>query len=576
MKNNFFLERDFSRRLRKDSGFSLLELVVSVGVLLTLTVGGLLAYNGIINSARQAAVNNAAETVYNRAMIYKTDDKPGTTIQKAVDEWNEASGILPDQVAVANIVAGIGVNNEKIIVSATDLENDSFEIRATYGDRDVANKIEAVRTSPEYKVGNNGTGENDGDTDEEAPPVISLSGTILNYVCDSDYASVFPSPANDVRLDSSSVVRLTGEDGTEIESVGTPVSHTLKSGVSYELLISGKFVTLRGNECLRGVENIDNDSEVVQITQLGKNIVSVPAEIPDSVTRLNSVFQNSSLINDSNISSWNVDNVTDLSNAFRGTSAFNQSLSSWNTSSVNNMSYTFASSAFNNGDSDDNYEGSAPLQWNVSRVANMYGMFNGNHKFNQNLNSWNTGSVTNMSNMFSSQDGGNSNYISGFNNGESCRSGNGSLDWDTSSVTNMSSMFFLNMCFNQKIDSWNTGNVTNMASMFALNIGFDQPLNSWNVSKVTNMAGMFSNNGYLSATSATPKYNRFNQPLDNWDTSNVTNMSGMFYNNGRGGWGIAMRNDLTMWNVSKVTNHSNFIEPELERDKHWTSIPRFS
>lgn len=564
------------RSKSKDEGFSLLELVISVGVLLTLTVGGLLAYNGIIDSARQAAVNSAAETVYNRAMTYETDNKPETTIQTAVDEWNESSGILPDQVAVANIVAGIGVNNEKIIVKATVLEKRSFEIRAVYGDIDSANKIESVRTSPEYNTKNNGSSENDGNTDEEIPPVISLSGTILNYVCDSDYASVFPSPANDVKLDSSTIVKLTGEDGTEIESVGTPVSHTLKTGVEYKLTISGKFTTLRGNECLRGVKNIDNDSGVKTITRLGKNIVSVPKTIPSTVNNLSNAFQNSAVINDPNISEWDISGVTNLANAFRGAKSFNQSLNSWNTSNVNSMSYTFAGSAFNNGDSDDNYEGSAPLQWDVSRVTNMYGMFNGNYKFNQNLNSWNTGSVTNMSQMFSSQDGGNSNYISGFNNGESCRSGNGSLEWDTSSVTNMSGMFFLNMCFNQKIDSWNTGNVTNMASMFALNIGFDQPLNSWNVSNVTNMGGMFSNNGYLSGVSATPKYNRFNQPLDNWDTSNVTNMSGMFYNNGRGAWGIAMRNDLTMWNVSKVTNHSNFIEPELENRNHWTLIPDFS
>lgn len=129
-----YIKNFIKKHNNKDCGFSLLELVVSVGILLVLTVGGLLAYNGIIGNARQAAVNNAADTVYNRAMIYETDDKSGTTFQTAVDDWNKASGILPDEAAVSNIVAGIGVNKEKIIVEGIELDNNAFEIKATYDD----------------------------------------------------------------------------------------------------------------------------------------------------------------------------------------------------------------------------------------------------------------------------------------------------------------------------------------------------------------------------------------------------------------------------------------------------------
>lgn len=133
----------------KDGGFSLLELVIAVGVLLVLTVGGLLAYNGITKNARQAAVNNAADTVYNRAMEYKTDNLSETNLQTAIDEWNTASGALPDEVAVANVVAAIGVNKEKIVVEGTDLGYDDFEIKATYGDPndDKPDKIQAVKRS---------------------------------------------------------------------------------------------------------------------------------------------------------------------------------------------------------------------------------------------------------------------------------------------------------------------------------------------------------------------------------------------------------------------------------------------
>jgi len=139
--------KDFKKNL--EEGFSLLELVVAVGVLLVLTVGGLLAYNGIIGSARQAAVNNAAETVYDQAMMYRTDDKPDTTIQTAVDQWNKSAGIeLPENIATINTIAALGVDKDKIIVSATDLEHDSFEIKAVYGNEESSNRIEATRTSP--------------------------------------------------------------------------------------------------------------------------------------------------------------------------------------------------------------------------------------------------------------------------------------------------------------------------------------------------------------------------------------------------------------------------------------------
>lgn len=81
-------------------------------------------------------------------MIYKTDNEPDTTIQTAVDEWNKSAGVeLPENMATINTIAAIGVNEDEIIVSATDLAYDSFEIKAVYGNDESSNKIEAIRTS---------------------------------------------------------------------------------------------------------------------------------------------------------------------------------------------------------------------------------------------------------------------------------------------------------------------------------------------------------------------------------------------------------------------------------------------
>lgn len=167
----------YNKKTKTDDGFSLLELVVAVGILLVLTVGGLLAYNGIINSARQAAVENAAETVYNQAMIYKTDNNSNTTIQTAVDNWNESAGVkLPEGTAAINVMGAIGVNDEKINVTATDLENDSFEIKAVYGDEDSDSKVEATRTSVPLRES--------GEITEETGSAVYSWGS-ASFVCES-------------------------------------------------------------------------------------------------------------------------------------------------------------------------------------------------------------------------------------------------------------------------------------------------------------------------------------------------------------------------------------------------------
>ena len=60
--------------------------------------------------------------------------------------------------------------------------------------------------------------------------------------------------------------------------------------------------------------------------------------------------------------------------------------------------------------------------------------------------------------------------------------------WDTSNVTTMENMFFQNHCFNQNISYWDTSKVTNMNNMFVnnmVNSAFAWNISSWNVSHVT-------------------------------------------------------------------------------------------
>lgn len=114
------------REAAKNDGFSLLELVVAVGILLVLTVGGLLAYNGITNNARQAAVDSAASEIYTAASAYEADNDPKTKAEDAATEW------VASQAPGAGFTALAGLNNDgEVWVTVTNNNNGKYAVRGT-------------------------------------------------------------------------------------------------------------------------------------------------------------------------------------------------------------------------------------------------------------------------------------------------------------------------------------------------------------------------------------------------------------------------------------------------------------
>ena len=85
--------------------------------------------------------------------------------------------------------------------------------------------------------------------------------------------------------------------------------------------------------------------------------------------------------------------------------------------------------------------------WDVSRVEDMTGVFEGAKKFNQPLN-----------------------------------------NWDVSNVTDMHWMFRGAKTFNQPLNNWDVSNVTDMACMFFEATTYNQPLNNWDVSNVESIS----------------------------------------------------------------------------------------
>ncbi len=82
---------------------------------------------------------------------------------------------------------------------------------------------------------------------------------------------------------------------------------------------------------------------------------------------------------------WDVSNVTNMEEMFRGVSDFNQTIGSWDVSSVTNMEEMFLDAITFNQDIS---------RWNVGNVTYMQRMFEGASAFNQNISGWNASNVT--------------------------------------------------------------------------------------------------------------------------------------------------------------------------------------
>ncbi|TFG00998.1 MAG: BspA family leucine-rich repeat surface protein [Promethearchaeota archaeon] len=202
-------------------------------------------------------------------------------------------------------------------------------------------------------------------------------------------------------------------------------------------------------------------------------------------------------------------------------------------------------------------------EWDVSKVTNMFGMFQDATNFNQNISKWDTSSVTTMQQMFHAAAEFNQDIGS----------------WDVSSVTTMRDMFSQCDNFNQDIGNWDVSSVTTFLQMFYGAESFNQDIGSWDVSSVTTMFSMFN------------CADRFNQDIGNWDVSSVTDMRQMFmyawhFNKDIGSWDVssvtAMQSmfknaimfdqDLGGWNVSSVSKMYSMFEGKTLSTANYDSL----
>lgn len=278
-------------------------------------------------------------------------------------------------------------------------------------------------------------------------------------------------------------------------------------------------------------------------------LISVPTDIPPSVTNLAGLFIDASTFNQ-DISSWNVSNVTYMVLMFAGATSFNQDISDWDVGNVVNTSNMFdGATAFNNGSSTN--DEAHPLDWNTESVVVMSGMFANTPNFNQYIGGWNVTSATTMLGMFLeaslfNQDIGGwdvSHVVDMGRMFEGATAFNGDISgWIVSNVEIMNNMFMLADNFTQNISGWNVGNVTDMGFMFYGLASFNLDISGWDVSSVTDMQRMFYN---------TPSFNR---DISGWDVSSVTNMTQMFVSS------IIFNQNIRIWSVGAGTDLTGMFD----------------
>ncbi len=263
----------------------------------------------------------------------------------------------------------------------------------------------------------------------------------------------------------------------------------------------------------------------------GVTIICKDAAVGDTET-INDIEytkRSKDLITTENAATSCTSGITNMSRLFASKFGFNSDISSWDVSSVTDMSFMFSGSSFNQPIGD----------WDVSSVTDMSFMFSGS-SFNQPIGDWDVSSVTDMNSMFSNK--------SQFDQPIG--------DWDVSSVTNMSSMFSGDTRFNQPIGKWNVSSVNSMESMFSSNYFFNQDLSSWDISGAENTKYMFAaawsfNNGNAPRQKAKIVNGKEVVSSLNWNVSKVTNMASMFQG------AKSFNQDISSWDISNVVYFEN-------------------
>lgn len=82
------------KKTPKEDGFSLIDVVITVAIIVALSVAGFISYTSIIYNAKLASISTAATEVYSAAIVFMNDTDDDTTLERSVNEYNAtANGV---------------------------------------------------------------------------------------------------------------------------------------------------------------------------------------------------------------------------------------------------------------------------------------------------------------------------------------------------------------------------------------------------------------------------------------------------------------------------------------------------
>jgi len=133
--------------------------------------------------------------------------------------------------------------------------------------------------------------------------------------------------------------------GDDTHGTSSDTQHTYETGDTYTVVVTGSNLRLihYNNTARTYLTSCNNFSGVISLENAFygcSNLVSVPAELPSSITNIKEAFRDASKFN-RDISGWDTSNVTDMEQLFRNASAFNQNIGTWNFTKVEDLNYMF-------------------------------------------------------------------------------------------------------------------------------------------------------------------------------------------------------------------------------------------
>ena len=236
-------------------------------------------------------------------------------------------------------------------------------------------------------------------------------------------------------------------------------------------------------------------------------------------TTLALCFQECTSLNSTNVATWDVSAVTDLSFMFYGCSVFNVDLSSWNTSNVTTTSNMFFHcDAFNNGVLTN--AGGVPLTWDTGNLLDASNMFTSCAAFNQQVEFSDVSALTTAYSMFAG--------CTLFNNGDIANVSSKPLVWDVAAL--QSTVYMLSACsaFNQPLTFTNTNNIISMAGMLSSSNLFKQDVSAWTITSCGYLNGFYS--GDLNNPDSTANQDNYDALLLAWSAQTV--QSGLTFDMG--------------------------------------------